>query len=158
MKEIIIALILATVFLACTEQSNSQDEIENQEENGISTELEQNDISAYKQPFYNKIEPFGNVYVCYDCHPGNKAEFLQIGLDESMKEILVIFYWTDQFEDPMRLIIHEQRYEEGEISGITAKIGWPENAIKAELGIIENKANILYEDGLFHEFWIENEE
>lgn len=159
MKEILFMLLFSILLNSCNNgkmQNSLSEDVDDLERNAIFDSMEE--FNKERTSELEEIEPFGNIYVSYEAHPGNKAEFLQIGLGESMQHIIAIFYWTDQFDDPVRLIILEQNYEEGEISGITAKIAWPENAIQAELGIIENRANLLYADGLFHEFWIEGTE
>jgi hypothetical protein len=89
MKEILFLLSFSILLNSCSNENmqntNSKD-VDDLERNAIFDSMEE--FNKERTSELEEIEPFGNIYVSYEAHPGNKAEFLQIGLDESMQHIM----------------------------------------------------------------------
>ncbi len=85
---------------------------------------------------------------------GITSEWLAIRYDSEGK-VLSIKYWNSQDETKKSITIHKQEQHQGEISGSTLDISFPDSADKLGLGLIEGQANITHKDGRFQEFMYE---
>lgn len=100
----------------------------------------------------NPLEEEGVLYSSNSPRPDNATEFLLIAYKEDYSGIESIYYWTDMDPDRMKLIIHSQEFSEGEISGYTLEVSWPGNDEVIGLGLIEDRANLVFADGTFQEY------
>jgi len=96
--------------------------------------------------------PFGTIYASKAFRPDNVTEFLQVGMNEDYTKIVSVFYWTDRDPKTIPLTIHSQEFADGEISGFTAKISFPQSDEIIGLGLIEDQANLSFPDGTFQEY------
>lgn len=98
------------------------------------------------------VDEEGVLYMSNSPRPDNATEFLLIAYKEDYSGIESIYYWTDMDPDRMKLIIHSQEFSEGEISGYTLEVSWPGNDEVIGLGLIEDRANLVFADGTFQEY------
>jgi hypothetical protein len=104
----------------------------------------------------NTKKPRVLIYRCDGFHPGVVSEWLQVAFSKDSNKIEGVWYWTAQDETPIQLNILEQEFTDGEISGYTATVNFPNSPEKIGLGLIEDKANLSFADGQFQEFEYES--
>jgi hypothetical protein len=86
-----------------------------------------------------------------------KIDYLEVVTKPYQNLIVSVVHWHSEDETRVPLLILSQEFVEGEISGFTAKVAFPDAPeVAIGLGLIEDRANFSYPDGTFQEFsWFE---
>lgn len=137
-----VAYLFIITFISCGNGNTSS---------SVNTDTSATQYQTAEKPVSEQI-PFGTIYASKAFRPDNVTEFLQVGMSDDYNTIVSIFYWTDRDPKTIPLTILSQEFVDGEISGFTAKISFPESDEIIGLGLIEDQANLSFPDGTFQEY------
>lgn len=104
---------------------------------------------------YSNQETFVNVYRSDGFRPNMASEWVQVRTNSDMSKILEILYWNVQDENKIKLEIVSQEYSDGEISGYTGEVRFPNESETVGFGIIEDRFNLTPEGEKMQEFFYE---
>ncbi|GEM_PF-6571524 len=86
---------------------------------------------------------------------GISSEWIEAEINSELNYILNIEYWNTNDEKPLQFEIISQEYFNDEIAGYSGTLKIPGDDSIFEFGLIEERFNLLYNDGLFQEFYFE---
>ena len=151
---------LSLCFVTCQQTSKSSsestDSTKTEEASNVIDEKTTENKEFTEELSTKDEKPKGIKYRSDGFRPGVTSEYLQIDTDNNKNVIKAIWYWSTVDEKPVKLTIHNQQFSSGEISGYTADLGFPNSAEVIRLGMIEDKANLTWEDEQFQEFVYED--
>ncbi|AFM05948.1 hypothetical protein Fleli_3632 [Bernardetia litoralis DSM 6794] len=104
---------------------------------------------------YSNQETFVNIYRSDGFRPNMASEWVQVRTNADMDKILEVLYWNVQDENKIKLEIVSQEYSEGEISGYTGEVRFPNDETTTDFGMIEDRFNLTPKGEKMQEFFYE---
>lgn len=120
----------------------------------VETEIKEEKAEVTETDYSNQ-ETFVNVYRSDGFRPNMVSEWVQIRTNSDMSKILEVLYWNVQDEKKVKLEIVSQEYSDGEISGYTGEVRFPNDSEIIGFGMIEDRFNLSPKDGKMQEFTYE---
>ncbi len=130
-----------------------------QTQDSVATETIQEETPKVKtevtETDYSNQETFVNVYRSDGFRPNMASEWVQIRTNSDMSKILEVLYWNVEDENKIKLEIVSQEYSEGEISGYTGEVRFPNDSETVGFGMIEDRFNLTPKGEKMQEFTYE---
>lgn len=92
------------------------------------------------------------VYRSDGYRPNMVSEWIEVKTAEETFELLEIWYWNVQDEKKVQLTILNQEYVDGEISGNSGELQFPNSTEKIGFGTIEDRFDLTWSEGEMQEF------
>ncbi|MCC5945309.1 MAG: hypothetical protein JJT94_10260 [Bernardetiaceae bacterium] len=152
---LVFCLMLCFACQSSSESSNTDNSVENADTEIVESKPENPDSASQMTTNNNDEAYVTTTYRSDGFRPGVASEWVAIKSDPEAFKIIEILYWSTADEDKIPLKIVKQEFSEGEISGYTGEVMFPNDTETVGFGIIEDRFNLSYSEDMFQEFLYE---